>query len=73
MPKETWALFENTTVPALTELPTAEIAGPPPPPGAATDNDICNPLVFRVREPEILAPLKVVPVLLKYWVTVGTV
>ena len=52
VPELLWVVFEVANIVRVL----------PPPPGAATDIESCSPAVFMVMEPEILAPLNVVPV-----------
>ena len=76
IPKERPLLFAKTTVPVVLAVcvPAARMLYPsaPPPPGATLRLN-SRPFVLSVSDPEMLAPLKVVFVLLKYSVTDGTV
>ena len=61
-PKVTPFALSNRSVFAVVAVRVpAAIPIPPPPPGAATDIDSCKPAVFIVIEPDMFAPLKVVP------------
>jgi hypothetical protein len=64
IPNVTPLALEKTTVPELREFVPAEIAAPPPAPGAATEID--NPAVFMVAV--AFVPAKTVPAyLLESW------